>query len=594
MVAVLGCVAAGVVGCGGGGGGGQDTPQPGDAGVSDDVGVPETGESDGTDTALTENPGDPGGSGDPGEDPPLSDWCGTDDGSSGGEEHLDIPADAPCHPPSFPENCSLVTEFQCGFAARCEKGTLHAEWHHHWFCDGEEEITPFQCSYACPHGCEEGEIVDWPQDGQALVEEYCNECSQPSDCHGLEHPMCEGYWVCEKGKCSWKCDAECVPEGGSVPVVPNAPKCCPGLVQIPCDAPNVQGECQACVGASLCTYCGDARCGPGENVCNCPSDCTGACLGLGGRFMDFETEGRCCEGLVPVDDCVPAGEGCACPDCPCHICLPCGDGVCGPFENECNCPADCPVEECVGEGGSIPVIPDPPKCCPGLVKVPCHAPDEKGECLVCVGATLCTKCGDGQCGKGENLCNCPADCGGECLGLGETFLSFHTAGKCCAGLQAMPDCHIGTNGGCSCPKCPCYICLPCGDGVCDPFEHLCNCAQDCPTADKCVPTKKSECLGNPYGAEPAGKLTITVEGHDILLRHEAVVLNCCLETVVCFTPRPDIIEVVERQSGGPPCFCQCLFNIEATLKGIRTGTYDLTLYNEEQGKVLFQEVVKVP
>ncbi len=546
----------------------------------------------------------------PGETPPGEtfedleprDWCFPDPGEQGdvtdsgpeGDEGapLDIPPDAGCTPPSFSDDCSLVTEFQCGFQAWCEKGVLHAAWHHHWFCEGEEVITPFECSYTCQHGCVTGEIVDWPSNGQVFVETHCSQCSQPSDCEGLDHPMCVGYWTCEHGRCGWVCDSECVGEGGSVPVVPGAPQCCPGLVKVPCDAPDPEGVCQMCVGASLCTYCGDGNCGTGENKCNCPEDCGEGCLGLGGQFMDFDTEGKCCEGLVPMDDCVPSEMGCACPDCPCHICLPCGDGECGPYENECNCPADC--GKCVEEGESVPVVPDAPQCCPGLVKVPCDAPGPEGLCQPCEGASICTRCGDGECGKGENICNCPSDCGGGCLGLGETFLDFNTAGKCCPGLKPMSDCDLDGLGNCSCPKCPCYICLPCGDGVCGPFEHLCNCPEDCPTAEKCVPTQKSACQGDPYGSDPAGTLKVEVVGHDITLHHEDVVLNCCLETTVCFTPGRATLDVFERQGGGTPCFCNCLFDIVATLPGIQSGTYDLTLYNEEQGKVLFTQTVEVP
>jgi len=153
---------------------------------------------------------------------------------------------------------------------------------------------------------------------------------------------------------------------------------------------------------------------------------------------------------------------------------------------------------------------------------------------------------------------------------------------------------IGLEDQCSCPKCPCYICLPCGDGVCGPYEHLCNCAKDCPTAQKCVETKKSDCQGDPYGSPPEGKLKVEVNGHDIVLHHDAVVLNCCLDTTVCFTPRGSQIEVVEKMSGGAPCFCECLFNIGATLAGIKSGTYELSLFNEEQGKVLFKVEVEVP
>ncbi len=455
----LAVAVTGVLGCGGGGGG-TDASPPKDPGVTEDVvQVPDTpvpdpggGDTNAGETFLDLQPWDPC------PPDPCVQRDSTDFGPEGDDgAPQDVPPDAACEPPSFSEDCSLVTEFQRGFQAWCEDGVLHADWHHHWFCAGQEEITPFQCSYPCPHGCVDGEIMDWPANGQALVEGYCSQCSQPSDCEGLDHPMCVGHWQCEKGACSWVCDGECVGEGGSVPVVPGAPECCPGLVKVPCDKPDEQGECQMCAGASFCTYCGD-----------------------------------------------------------------------------------------------------------------------------------------GECGKGENKCNCPSDCGGECLGLGGTFLDFDTEGKCCPGLKPVPDCDIGPIDGCSCPKCPCYICLPCGDGECGPFEHLCNCPQDCPTAEKCVPTEKTECQGEPYGSDPAGTLKVEVVGHDVTLVHEDVVLNCCYETAVCFTPRPGAIEVVERQMGGPPCFCNCLFDIKATLAGLESGTYDLTLFNEEQGKVLFTETVVVP
>lgn len=72
-----------------------------------------------------------------------------------------------------------------------------------------------------------------------------------------------------------------------------------------------------------------------------------------------------------------------------------------------------------------------------------------------------------------------------------------------------------------------------------------------------------------------------------------MVLNCCLEVTICFAPEVDRLRVVER-SEGAPCFCQCLFDLEATLEGIPPGTYELTLYNDQQGKVLFTQEVTVP
>jgi hypothetical protein len=68
-------------------------------------------------------------------------------------------------------------------------------------------------------------------------------------------------------------------------------------------------------------------------------------------------------------------------------------------------------EECVDEGGSHIVYPGAPDCCPGLGTISCESPDGDGNCPgSCAGATICANCPDGNCGPGENKCNCPADC----------------------------------------------------------------------------------------------------------------------------------------------------------------------------------------
>ena len=96
------------------------------------------------------------------------------------------------------------------------------------------------------------------------------------------------------------------------------------------------------------------------------------------------------------------------------LCSDCGNDRCEEWENPCNCPEDC-VEDCVEEGGVVPVIPDPLACCPGLELISCEMLGENGECmpgpLGCGG--ICARCGDGECGEGENPCNCPDDCSQE-------------------------------------------------------------------------------------------------------------------------------------------------------------------------------------
>ena len=98
----------------------------------------------------------------------------------------------------------------------------------------------------------------------------------------------------------------------------------------------------------------------------------------------------------------------------------CGDGVCSAREaNLGTCPADCqqrqeepapeaPEEKpgCVGEGGTIPVIANPPECCAGLTLI-----DRKESSILGISGICTAKCGNGACdAETESPKNCPADC----------------------------------------------------------------------------------------------------------------------------------------------------------------------------------------
>jgi sialate O-acetylesterase len=75
--------------------------------------------------------------------------------------------------------------------------------------------------------------------------------------------------------------------------------------------------------------CGDANCDPGEDQCNCESDC--------GTPPGIET--NCTDGID--EDCDNATD---CDDSDCQddpACPYCGDTICDPDEDECNCAADC-------------------------------------------------------------------------------------------------------------------------------------------------------------------------------------------------------------------------------------------------------------
>ncbi|MFC2162948.1 hypothetical protein ACFLRF_04645 [Candidatus Altiarchaeota archaeon] len=163
----------------------------------------------------------------------------------------------------------------------------------------------------------------------------------------------------------------CITEGGSTPIGPGAPSCCPGLTLIGCDSPASGGGCDVCVGGGYCTYCGNGDCGTGENICNCPGDCGGSSTTttLGG-------------GPSPTSTSTTSTT------------------LAGPTT----------TLACVAEGGSKPLVPGAPLCCPGLTGIGCDSPGAGGECDPCTGAIICTYCGNGDCGAGENICNCPADC----------------------------------------------------------------------------------------------------------------------------------------------------------------------------------------
>jgi hypothetical protein len=66
-----------------------------------------------------------------------------------------------------------------------------------------------------------------------------------------------------------------------------------------------------------------------------------------------------------------------------------------------------------GEGYDVKVMEEGP-CCDGLTAAnTTDAPDADGVCQLndLNPAKICIACDDGTCGEGENVCNCPEDCG---------------------------------------------------------------------------------------------------------------------------------------------------------------------------------------
>jgi hypothetical protein len=95
---------------------------------------------------------------------------------------------------------------------------------------------------------------------------------------------------------------------------------------------------------------------------------------------------------------------------------------------------------------------------------------------------ICIKCGDNNCGVGENRCNCPQDCDpAGCVTEGDTMFP-NDGNKCCAGLN--PEWNYEINDDKECESIQGenghqLICVKCRNGICGTGENGCNCPQDC-------------------------------------------------------------------------------------------------------------------
>ena len=246
----------------------------------------------------------------------------------------------------------------------------------------------------------------------------------PNDCSGSIGSVC-GNGKCEDRETAVSCPRDCGNAPGNCQkegVRGTDIQCCPGLFAIFANvAPVGNGECLWGPGNDrICAKCGDGVCRIGENSCSCPKDCGGAladCVQEGEmiRGMGEKDDKECCPGLIEVLDQWDLDDlgNCLALDNYSYYCLKCGDGSCRMGENKCNCPRDCP-EPCLSAGQKGPRGPlapgqSAPGCCAGLNKL---KTDYDSQCNQAIdGGYVCTRCGDWNCGEGENECNCPQDCG---------------------------------------------------------------------------------------------------------------------------------------------------------------------------------------
>lgn len=138
---------------------------------------------------------------------------------------------------------------------------------------------------------------------------------------------------------------------------------------------------------------------------------------------------------------------------------------------------------CASEGQSIPVIANPPSCCPGLSLIGPKAANVAGISGYCT-----AKCGNRVCDSNiETSYNCPQDC--FCAVDGQKVYGDAVFGstQCCnknAGIKS--SCISAGDKLCACSNdgslgtCVDNWWQTCGDGMCGKGEDYCNCLEDCP------------------------------------------------------------------------------------------------------------------
>jgi hypothetical protein len=117
----------------------------------------------------------------------------------------------------------------------------------------------------------------------------------------------------------------------------------------------------------------------------------------------------------------------------------------------------------------------------------------------------------------------------------------------------------------------------CTDGHC---EWLCD------TAEQALPTDQTDCLPPPesFAEPPPEGLLVLVPGPGSLeIRHQNFMTNCCRNMEITVRMNGLMIQAFERTiQPYAPCFCECRFDLSATLEDLPPGDYDVTLTDADE------------
>lgn len=210
--------------------------------------------------------------------------------------------------------------------------------------------------------------------------------------------------------------------------------------------------------------CGNGACRFGETAATCPADCsTQEICGNGiiehnesidscpidwenqnscyGENSILSPEEKCCAGLTAYlfngreeekDGTCVQNQKLWDNGYSFYKCINCGDGKCNSAikENICNSPADCAISttNCAKEGEIAywnTSVSNVNRCCNGLSAILDCA--SSANCSKSANS-VCTYCGNGTCGTGENSYNCPVDCQNTTSGENCNYKTY--AGTC--------------------------------------------------------------------------------------------------------------------------------------------------------------------